>query len=74
MSYIKVRIPIIHVDEDGHTRRATIHRLRSDLPGDETMALWLIMHALSAPGRKPQRVAPFILDEGVLDSEMWLID
>lgn len=74
MSYIKIRIPERTVVEDGRMHRATIHRLRSDLPGAQTMELMLIMHTLSAPGwRQEETQGAFILDTSTLDSERWLL-
>ena len=73
MSYIKIRIPVRTVGEDGRMHRATIHRLRSDLPGAQTVELMLIMHALSAPGWQEETQGAFILDTSTLDSERWLL-
>lgn len=72
MKYIKIRLPLIEVDENGRARRAGVKRVESDMNGMETATYNLIIHALSVPGMNPVGPKEFPLDEGALDSPMWL--
>ena len=70
MGYIRFVLSSRTVTADGKTTAAVISRIESDMAGARQLDTNLILHALSAPCAMNVENLIFVLDKGLLDTNI----